>query len=162
MLCEVAALREWDVVLDDASHVPSHQLETFLAFFPGLRPGGIYIIEDIETNFWKDGSSIYGFPTCRREDEALGGGCLSLPRRFTLAINAVNAPMTTVSCNDRPPPAFSAEIDAQIGSIAFIRNAIIVRKHPPGWKAHPHYADKNCVCRGCQYCAHGCGGTGKG
>ena len=156
----VAALREWDVVLDDGSHVPSHQLETFLAFFPQLRPGGIYIIEDIETNYWKEGSSMYGYPTCRREGEELGGGCLSLPHRFSRAINAVNAPMTTVPCHERPRATFSAEIDAMIGSISFIRNAIIVRKHPLGWVARDHYGKEGCVCRTCQDCARGCTGNG--
>lgn len=51
----------YSFIIDDASHVPSHQWNTFLRLIKCLRPGGIYIIEDIETSFWKE-SHIYGIP----------------------------------------------------------------------------------------------------
>ncbi len=47
-------------ICDDGSHVPEHQLLTFNILFPLLCEGGIYIIEDIETSYWKS-SSIYGY-----------------------------------------------------------------------------------------------------
>jgi cephalosporin hydroxylase len=38
----------WDVVLDDASHVPADQLLSLQALGPFVRrPGGLYVIEDI-------------------------------------------------------------------------------------------------------------------
>lgn len=36
-----------DIILDDGSHVPEHQIVTFEALFNHLSPGGIYICEDI-------------------------------------------------------------------------------------------------------------------
>ncbi len=36
-----------DVIIDDGSHVLDHQLASFIALYPRLNPGGIYIIEDI-------------------------------------------------------------------------------------------------------------------
>ncbi|CAK7994531.1 Hypothetical protein POVR1_LOCUS55 [uncultured virus] len=46
---------------DDGSHVPEHQIMTFNDLFVNLlQPGGIYIIEDIETSYWKRGH-IYGY-----------------------------------------------------------------------------------------------------
>lgn len=36
-----------DIVIDDASHASHHQQFGFLELFPKLRPGGIYIIEDL-------------------------------------------------------------------------------------------------------------------
>ena len=36
-----------DVMLDDASHASHHQQNAFLEFFPRLRSGGLYIIEDL-------------------------------------------------------------------------------------------------------------------
>ena len=36
-----------DIVLDDASHASHHQQNAFLEIFPKLRPGGLYIIEDL-------------------------------------------------------------------------------------------------------------------
>jgi len=47
-------------ICDDGSHVPEHQILTFNTFFPLLCEGGIYIIEDIETSYWKS-SSIYDY-----------------------------------------------------------------------------------------------------
>ncbi|GAI98141.1 unnamed protein product [marine sediment metagenome] len=42
------------------SHIPEHQLLTFNVLFPLLCEGGIYIIEDIETSYWKNGT-IYEY-----------------------------------------------------------------------------------------------------
>jgi hypothetical protein len=38
---------EWDVVVDDASHFPVHQLQSLELFGPLIRTGGYYVIEDI-------------------------------------------------------------------------------------------------------------------
>jgi hypothetical protein len=51
------------LINDDGSHVPEHQLLTFnLLFAALLQPGGVYIIEDIETSYWT-GGTIYGYRT---------------------------------------------------------------------------------------------------
>jgi len=43
----------FDVILDDGSHVPSHMVASFQVLFPeGLKPGGVYLVEDIHTNYW--------------------------------------------------------------------------------------------------------------
>lgn len=39
---------EFDIIIDDASHASTHQQDAFLEFFPKLRSGGIYIIEDLQ------------------------------------------------------------------------------------------------------------------
>jgi hypothetical protein len=41
-----------DVVLDDGSHVASHQRASFNVLFPLLSEGGLYIIEDMHTAYW--------------------------------------------------------------------------------------------------------------
>jgi predicted O-methyltransferase YrrM len=38
---------KFDVILDDASHDPTHQITSAKLFVPSLAPGGLYIIEDI-------------------------------------------------------------------------------------------------------------------
>jgi 8-demethyl-8-alpha-L-rhamnosyltetracenomycin-C 2'-O-methyltransferase len=49
-------------ILDDGSHHPVHQIETFNILFSNLlEPGGVYIIEDIECNYWNSESNIYGY-----------------------------------------------------------------------------------------------------
>lgn len=39
---------QWDVVLDDASHRPADQVAAFRSIGATVRPGGIYVIEDID------------------------------------------------------------------------------------------------------------------
>ncbi len=41
-----------DVVLDDGSHVASHQRASFNVLFPLLSEGGLYLIEDLHTSYW--------------------------------------------------------------------------------------------------------------
>jgi hypothetical protein len=41
-----------DVILDDGSHVSSHQRASFNTLFPLLAEGGLYIIEDMHTAYW--------------------------------------------------------------------------------------------------------------
>merc|ERR1712194_84797 len=36
----------WDIVIDDGSHVPFHNIISFETLWKNVRPGGIYIVED--------------------------------------------------------------------------------------------------------------------
>jgi hypothetical protein len=44
-----------DIFIDDASHVNPLSIETFKIMFPLVKPGGIYIWEDIHTSYWVEG-----------------------------------------------------------------------------------------------------------
>lgn len=41
----------FDIILDDGSHRNEHVVETFGLLFSQLRPGGIYLVEDVQTTF---------------------------------------------------------------------------------------------------------------
>jgi hypothetical protein len=43
----LAAPAAYDVIVDDASHDPNHQVASAELFVPSLAPGGVYVIEDI-------------------------------------------------------------------------------------------------------------------
>ena len=50
------------LILDDGSHNPMHQFDTFNYLFKNLlEPGGVYIIEDIEVSYWNPESTLYGY-----------------------------------------------------------------------------------------------------
>ena len=52
----ISSIAKANVIVDDGSHKPEHQLFTFNYLFEKLLAfGGIYIIEDIETNYWTNG-----------------------------------------------------------------------------------------------------------
>lgn len=43
----------FDVIIDDGSHIASHQIASFNhLFMNGLKDGGTYLIEDVETSYW--------------------------------------------------------------------------------------------------------------
>lgn len=41
-----------DIIIDDGSHIASHQLASFRTLFPILADGGVYICEDLHTSYW--------------------------------------------------------------------------------------------------------------
>lgn len=51
----------FDIIIDDGSHWPQHQIISFETLWKAVKPGGMYIVEDIETNWWKVNSSVYGY-----------------------------------------------------------------------------------------------------
>ncbi|SNX28928.1 Methyltransferase domain-containing protein [Polynucleobacter meluiroseus] len=52
---------EFDIIIDDGSHISSDILNSFLIYFPLVRPGGIYVVEDAHTLY----------------DNSFGGGILN-------------------------------------------------------------------------------------
>jgi len=58
------ALKEkgpWDIIIDDGSHVPQHMVFSLFSLWESVTPGGLYVIEDLETNYWPSGDKIYGY-----------------------------------------------------------------------------------------------------
>lgn len=58
----------FDVIIDDGSHAPFHQQRAFLSLFPTLRPGGLFIIEDIQ---WQPSTYSQTLPQVPRTDTLL-------------------------------------------------------------------------------------------
>lgn len=94
-------------IIDDGSHHPHHQIETFEYLFNNLlEDGGVYIIEDIETSYWRSDSNVYGYK--------IGYfNCLDYSRSY---INEINS-------------EFSGKINKlRISSISYGQNCIIITK----------------------------------
>jgi cephalosporin hydroxylase len=43
--------RDWDLIIDDGGHRMDEQQASLGALFPAVRPGGVYVIEDVHTSF---------------------------------------------------------------------------------------------------------------
>jgi hypothetical protein len=96
-----------DLVVDDGSHHPEHQIKTFEFLFKNnLKCGGIYIIEDIECSYWNPQSTVYGYET----------GYLNILDYFMKLTHEVNF------LYSQKPNNF------QISQITFAKNCIIIRK----------------------------------
>lgn len=42
-----------DIVIDDGSHVNSDIIASFKVLFPKLKSGGLYVVEDLQTAYWR-------------------------------------------------------------------------------------------------------------
>ncbi|MEO5339939.1 MAG: class I SAM-dependent methyltransferase [Magnetococcus sp. MYC-9] len=55
-------LPTFDIIVDDGGHYMHQQINTFEEMFPHLNDGGIYLIEDIGTSYWKSCGGGYRNP----------------------------------------------------------------------------------------------------
>lgn len=67
----VRAAPDCDVIIDDASHASYHQQLTWLKLFPKVKPGGLYIIEDLGWQPAEYEDSLPGVPRTRDLIEGL-------------------------------------------------------------------------------------------
>jgi hypothetical protein len=61
----------WDIIIDDGSHVPSHMIFSLFSLWKSVKPGGLYIIEDLETNYWPDGAKVFDY---EMKNQGIGAG----------------------------------------------------------------------------------------
>lgn len=104
----------FDLVLDDGSHIWSHQILTFETLFPFLRPGGTYILEDIDTSFGHY-IAVYGQQST-----------LSAAQYVTKLANYLMA-STAVSLQDELDLRMRTFV-TMIDSITLIRRSAIIRR----------------------------------
>ena len=94
-------------IIDDGSHQPSHQYNTFEFLFENLlEPGGVYIIEDVECNYWRSDAQVYGYTI----------GNFNAIRKSTDLIDVINSEFSGV------------ENRLHIGSVTYGQNCIIITK----------------------------------
>ena len=112
---------------DDGSHHPSHQILSFSVLFEKLlQPGGIYIIEDIETSYWKRGELYgnnykFGYKHPQSAIEVFKHVVEDVNTRFL-------GPVDKVYQTKLLSRYFTPELRSMIRSITFDHNCIIIKK----------------------------------
>ena len=109
-----------DVIIDDGSHVNEHILFTFHHLFPHLADGGFYLIEDVQTSYWKE----YGGNEVDRNDSTTAMGY------FKSLVDGVN----WEEFRGGYDPSY---LDQNIKSIAFYHNLIAIKKESNREGSHP-------------------------
>jgi hypothetical protein len=52
----------FDIIIDDGSHVPQHVMFSLYSLWKtSVKPGGMYVIEDLETSYRRNQSTIYNY-----------------------------------------------------------------------------------------------------
>lgn len=54
---------QFDIVIDDGSHLPAHQIASLEFLWPHVRDGGVYLVEDLATSYWPDYGGALGEPS---------------------------------------------------------------------------------------------------
>lgn len=107
------------VIIDDGGHHYEQQVASYLTLFDeALVPGGLYIIEDIETSYWEKGSKLYSQRITR-------GGCkeeYNTMQNLKKVIDVVNKKFID---NDL---VAMGEVDHWVASITFGSNVVILEK----------------------------------
>ncbi|MEU7171989.1 MULTISPECIES: hypothetical protein [Micromonospora] len=107
---EIGAL---DVIIDDGSHRSDDVIATFGTLFPLLRPGGHYVIEDLQTSYWpRFGGSSTDLTSARTSMGFL-----------KLLVDGLNHEEIGPS-SGRPPTG----TDTQISGVHFHHNLAVVTK----------------------------------
>jgi len=107
---QVAAL---DIIIDDGGHHPEQQMVTLEEMLPHLRPGGVYLCEDVHGGN-RFNSYVYGLATnlnttnWKSSNKKEGLACI--PTQFQTVIHSVHLYpfMTVIEKTDRPVDQFIA------------------------------------------------------
>ena len=118
------------LIIDDGSHVPEHQIRSFDFFFSELLLlGGTYIIEDVETSYWRTNRSTigafqYGYQHPKSAIEAF--------KHLADDVNFEFLPEDARRKQDAVLQGrFSEKTRRLVSSITFGQNCIIIAKKSP-------------------------------
>jgi hypothetical protein len=117
------------VVIDDGSHISRDIIRSFLIFFPQLKPGGIYVIEDLHASYWSDWQGGISHPE-------------SAMQFLKLLADVVNFDHWGIKTNrtelfDMIPATIGLleeKIFSEIESVSFTDSVCVVRKKMPSYQ----------------------------
>lgn len=96
-----------DVVIDDGSHVPSHQIASLEALLPHLSPGGVYICEDVHCSYNPFFSYVHG---------------------MAHNLNAFNQVEDNVESTNRRSVALASAIQSHVDSIHLYPYVVVIER----------------------------------
>lgn len=111
----------FDIILDDGSHRPSHMNASFRHLFDeGLAPNGLYLVEDLQTNYW------FGFRDAKVSFVDLAAGLVDEMHAQYQGVTSETA--FRVGDADRQPSFEVPRITKLLRSIEFFDSIVVIRK----------------------------------
>jgi demethylmacrocin O-methyltransferase len=112
----------FNIIIDDGSHFNAHQILTFKKLFASLEDGGIYVVEDVQTSFWKGEVAGVEWDGADISDPAFSRTCYGYFLELAKYVNyAEFHPGVAVALD-------LVELAKQIRQITFEHNLIIIQK----------------------------------
>ena len=111
----------FDVILDDGSHRPAHMNASFRHLFDrGLAPGGLYMAEDLHTNYW------HGFRDAPVSFVELAKGLVD--EIHAAYLDAQSEPEFLIGSDTRRTSFEVPRISKLLESVEFFDSIVIIRK----------------------------------
>lgn len=107
---------EFDIIIDDASHMCKDVINTFNLTFDKLKPGGIYIVEDCHTSYWYDYKGGY------KKKE-------SIIEYFKDLVDSLNFYYINPKITESKKFKKIKEYKSSIASISFYDSVIVIEKY---------------------------------
>jgi GT2 family glycosyltransferase len=115
---------QFDIIIDDGSHLSSDIIKSFLQYFPHLAEGGIFIVEDLHCSYWSEFegglfdpySSIAFF---KRLTDVINHEHWGVSKARTDILRGI---FTKYGCE------FDVDALSQVHSVEFINSMCVVRK----------------------------------
>ncbi len=120
----------WDIFIDDGSHTSRDIIHTFFHYFPFLKPGGLYVIEDLHCSYWPR----FGGGLARPESsmaflKSLADAINHEHWRSSVGLDDLLAPFFPGSA--RPPNALLTDVFG----ISFFNSLCVIEKRAAGQSA---------------------------
>ncbi len=117
---------DFDIIIDDGGHTMKQQLVSFVTLFPFVKSGGMYVIEDLHTSYWKD----YGGGGTYQHPKAGPGTFIQFLKDRIDDVNYVGA-RTLCADHSKVPPEIEKELDSfkkEIYSLHFYDSLCFILK----------------------------------
>lgn len=107
---------QFDIVLDDGSHVNSHVIKTFEVLYPRVVSDGVFMVEDMHTSYWPK----------------FGGGL----RREGTFIEFAKNKIDEINASHVRGDFEATDVSRTTDSIAFYDSVVVFEKRPQGIRQH--------------------------
>lgn len=118
---------EFDIVIDDGSHLSRDIIKSFCLYFPHVADGGTYIAEDLHCSYWAPFEGGLFHPYSSISFFKLLADVINFEHWGVEAPDRVSLLSGILSHNECD---IALESLAQIRSVEFINSMCIIRKHP--------------------------------